>query len=158
MEDAEVKSFSELSGRAKAVEVLRWIGVFPAALLARLAFHTTVAAIYRTKAIAGGIVPDKSALVDWLQLWIFDPTPIAIFVVAGAIMAPRCRHTTAILLAALAIGLSLTIHVLLPESVGANNYKHFTAESAGAIAGVAFTFFLAAKSRCGIAPSDSDQT
>jgi hypothetical protein len=42
--DAAMKSFSDLSTAAKAVEVMRWIGVLPAAVLGRLAFHTIAAA------------------------------------------------------------------------------------------------------------------
>jgi len=141
------KTFAELSGTAKAIEILRWIGVLPAAVLGRFAYGTILAAIYRVKAVPGGVLPDTSALGHWLQLLIFYPPPIAIFVVAGAMMAPRRRLATAVVLAAPAIALSLTIHVLLPDHVGVNNYKHFTAETTGAIIATILVFYWQGRRR-----------
>lgn len=142
-----MNSFSNLTTTAKAVEVLRWIGVLPVAVLCQSLYHMIVMALFLTKATVGGEVPQRSALVDFLYLLIYYPPHVALFVIAGAMVAPRFRLATAILLAVLAIALSLTIHVLLPDNVGVNNYKHFTAESAGAIGGLVFVFYWERRSR-----------
>jgi hypothetical protein len=70
------------------------------------------------------------------------------FVVAGALMAPRFRLTTAIVLAALHVLLSLWIHVLsrvsLAELVlfeGGASYRQFTLEALGAVLGVAYIYW-----------------
>ena len=63
----------------------------------------------------------------------------AAFVIVGAKVAPR-PLTTAVALAVAAIGISLVIHILGQRTVGVTNYLHFTAESAGAVLGAAFSF------------------
>ncbi|HWB08048.1 MAG TPA: hypothetical protein VG826_02300 [Pirellulales bacterium] len=69
------------------------------------------------------------------------------FIVAGATIAPRFRLTTAIILAAVHVPLSLWNHVLsrvsLAELVlfqGSGNYGHFALESFGAVLGVVYIY------------------
>jgi hypothetical protein len=71
----------------------------------------------------------------------------AAFIVAGALIAPRFRIATAIVLAALCVPFSFWNHVLsrvsLPELVllqGAGNYRQFILEALGAVLGVIYVF------------------
>jgi hypothetical protein len=64
-------------------------------------------------------------------------------VVAGALMAPRFRLTTAIVLAALLVPLSFSNHVLAtggPWWSWTINYTHFTLEAVGSVLGVVYIF------------------
>lgn len=56
----------------------------------------------------------------------------AIFVIAGAKLAPRGRLATAIVLAGLWCLAALSSHVLMQSSRGLQNYTDFLAEAVGA--------------------------
>jgi len=65
-------------------------------------------------------------------------------VVAGAMIAPRARLTTAIVLAVLLVPLSLRNHVLSqggPWWWWVTNYTHFTLEAFGSVLGVVYIFW-----------------
>lgn len=86
-------------------------------------------------AMAGGN-DSSSAIVYWFRTMMYFVPKNAVFVFAGAMTAPRYRLNTALLLAAIAIGVALIVHVLGQQSVGVVNYIHFAAESAGVVGGV----------------------
>ncbi len=68
----------------------------------------------------------------------------AAFVVAGAMIAPRARLTTAIVLAAARVPFSLWAHVLSqggPWWFWTTNYTHFTLEAFGSVLGVVYIFW-----------------
>jgi hypothetical protein len=80
-------------------------------------------------------------LVGMLYFYVLRETA---FVVAGALIAPRFRLTTAIVLAALHVPLSFWAHVLAtggPWWSWTINYTHFTLEAFGAVLGVAYIFW-----------------
>ncbi len=60
------------------------------------------------------------------------------FSLVGALMASRSRVTTAIILAAICILLSLLQHVIGQSTPGLTNYMHATGESLGALVGVLY--------------------
>ena len=119
-----MNSFSELAGKQKAIELLRWISVLPAAVLA----YTAV-----------GLIVSAAPNTHWLLLIFYMPKEAA-FVIAGAKMAPRSRGAATIALVALGSIKSLTIHVL-GQNAGLTNYLHFGAESVGVVVGAGYIFY-----------------
>jgi hypothetical protein len=80
-------------------------------------------------------------LVFMLLFYVLRETAI---VVAGALIAPRFRLTTAIVLAALLVPLSFSNHVLAtggPWWFWTINYTHFTLEAVGSVLGVVYIFW-----------------
>ena len=122
-------AFSELTGKEKAIELLRWICVLPAAMLAY---------------VAVGFVISSAPNTHWVLLICYMPKEIA-FVVAGAKTAPRSRTIATLVLAAVAILASLAIHVLTQQRVGLTNYLHFGAESVGAVIGAIYIVYAEIK-------------
>jgi hypothetical protein len=137
-----MKPFSELSRRAKLIEVLRWLGVLPAALLADFAVLRIVGAVFAVAHLVGsgrwGTPGDSGIAYPLSVLLYYVPRQLA-FVVAGAKVAPRHQTATAIVLTGLGIFVSLMTHVvgqhLAGNRVGTTNYTHFLAESAGLLSG-----------------------
>jgi len=81
---------------------------------------------------------------DLVFLFLFYALRETAVVVAGALLAPRARLATAIVLAALLVPLSLRNHVLSqggPWWFWRNNYTHFTLEALGAVLGVMFIYW-----------------
>src|SRR5262245_49502537 len=106
---------------------LRWICVLPAAIIVAAAVRYAsriVVIIVRAVSLSALASLGRSGVL-------YVPTDAA-FVLVGAITAPRYRVITAIVLAAIRLGLALVAHVLRPDSVGLTNYTHFAAESLGA--------------------------
>jgi hypothetical protein len=120
----------EPARRTKLIEAIRWLCVLPAAALGSVAVQLLLAVLAQ---VAG---PD-----GW-RMFLYYVVREAAFVMAGALMAPRRRTATAIVLAVLAIAASLLKHILgqylAGNHVGSVNYLHFCLESAGAVIGVAF--------------------
>jgi hypothetical protein len=77
-------------------------------------------------------------LVYWIKFALFYIPKQAAFVVGGALTAPRFRVITATILAVVATGMSLLVHVLGQRTVGITNYTHVAAETVGAILGAIF--------------------
>jgi hypothetical protein len=95
------------------------------------------------------------------EAWALRPAPLAVvqnlvsmllfhvlretaFVVAGAMIAPRARLTTAIVLAAARVPVSFWDHVLAmggPWWSWTINYTHFTLEAFGSVLGVVYIFW-----------------
>jgi hypothetical protein len=98
---------------------------------------------------------------------LYHSSPFFLFVAVGAKLAPRARRTTAIVLAALRIPLSLWSHVLfqapdrnwvlvisdlldLLAHPWVTNYRHFYLEALGAVLGVVYIFW-SEKARASVA-------
>ena len=137
-----MSSFSEQTGKRKRIELLRWIGVLPAAVLGRLAVQMILGGLLRLAITAGWITPGTSELLYYFQLLVYYTPKEAAFVIAGAMMAPRRRLPTAVVLAVLAILLSLMVHILGQSNRGLINYTHFAAETLGAIGGAGCMILL----------------
>ena len=143
-----MKSFSELTGKEKSIELLRWICVPAAAVLGVLAVHL-IARFVMPPALAQ---PPGSAAMpapDFYRiylLWIFRILMVAGFVIAGAKTAPRGRLATAIVLAGLWILSALSSHVLVHLSRGKPHYTHFVVEAVAA-AGAAVAIGYSEKSK-----------
>jgi hypothetical protein len=118
---------------------LRWLLVLPVAILAAYVAHFVIG--MAAWLVLGSYASVQSTGIYYLRLLLFYAPKEAAFVIAGAKVAPRGHLATAFGLAAIAILISLIVHVLGQQSVGVTNYTHFTAESAGAIFGVAFMYF-----------------
>ena len=127
-------SLPEPTPRNRGWEALRFASVLPAAIL--FAAAASIAGGLLTAMLIAAGPPPSSAIVFWVRVAvIYLPRNLA-FVLAGALIAPRCRVATACGLAAIAIGVALLVHVLGQSTVGIVNYIHFVAESAGALGGV----------------------
>ncbi len=114
-------------------------------------------------------VPAPLAVVGNLVLMLFFHSSHSflfafLFVAAGAKIAPRARRTTAIILAAVHVPLSLWNQVLSRVSLvelvllpGGGNYTQFTLETLGAVLGVVYIFRLE-KARPSVASIASSQS
>lgn len=101
-----MKSFSELTRREMAIELLRWICVVPIAILVGLAGHLLIVTI------ALPIMRELSyeGTGRWLRHLIGGiPSGVA-FVVAGAKTAPRFHRGTAVALAICSITSAIVVH------------------------------------------------
>ena len=114
--------------------VLRWLAVIPAAVMAGWLAHFAFGFM---SLIAARVLSESTTYYARLLLC-YVPKDAA-FVIVGAKIAPR-PVATAVVLAVAAIAMSLLVHILGQRTVGVTNYLHFTAESAGALLGVAFTY------------------
>jgi hypothetical protein len=137
-----MKPFSELTGRARRIEVLRWLCVLPAAVLGVVVVQILVGAVVRIAGYGGWGIPGDSNIAYCLRLFFFYVPAKSAFVIAGAKMAPRRQLATAIVLALFGFLFSLMTHVvrqhLTGNRVGIGNYTHFFAESAAALGGAAY--------------------
>jgi len=113
---------------------LRWAGVLPAAALA--GFAVGFVANMGLGAVVSVLGESaQQPFVSYLLLLLFYVPKEAAFVVAGAKVAPRFRLTTATVLAALRLVLSLATHVLTQAHRGVTNYQHLALEWTGALLG-----------------------
>jgi hypothetical protein len=132
------RAFSDLSRREKAIELLRWIVVLPAAVLGRFAMVLLLGLIVRFADFAGWLADSELPAV---KLLLSCCPKEAAFVIAGAKTAPRRRLLTTVILAIAAGLMSLTIHILGQPNPGTVNYAHFAAEFVGAVAGAGYVIF-----------------
>ena len=145
-----MKSFSELTGKEKSTERLRWVCVPAAAVLGVLALRI----------IAGFVMPPALAQLsgsaamptsDFRRFFLHSVSGIltaAVFVIAGTKTAPRGRRATAIVLAGLWSLAALNSHVLVHLSQGTPHYMYFIVEAVGAAgAAVAIGYSEKAKAR-----------
>jgi hypothetical protein len=134
-------TFTELSRKEKAVELLRWLAVMPAAWLGYRAVELVAGLVMLLARQVAWITPGAPDLLYYVQLVVFYAPKHAAFVVVGAKIAPRSRLATAAVLAAAAILLSLMRHILVQQNRGFINYTHFALETVGALAGAAYVVF-----------------
>jgi hypothetical protein len=140
-----MKPFSDLTGKEKSIELLRWVFVLPASVLAVLALGI----------IAGVAMPPTMAQLPGTPLLlpsdfhrfilprIFGALMAAAFVIAGAKMAPRRRVATAVGLAAVWMLYSFMIHVLVHLGRGKAHYAHFVMAAVASAGAAAYIFYSA---------------
>jgi hypothetical protein len=138
-----MKPFSELTGRGKLIEFLRWLGVLPAAVIADVATQFVGESVVQIARYVGWDILGASTFANPLILFLFYFTPKSAFVIAGATTAPRHQRATAIVLILLGILFSLLTHVISQHffagrRLGIVNYLHLCTESAGLFAGAAY--------------------
>lgn len=143
-----MKSFSELTGKEKSTEQLRWFCVPAVAVLGVLALRI-IAGFVMTPVLAQ--LPGSAAMPasDFRRFFLPCVSGIltaAVFVIAGAKTAPRGRLATAIVLAGLWSLAALCSHVLVHLSRGTPHYTHFVVEAVGA-AGAAVAIGYSEKSK-----------
>jgi hypothetical protein len=119
-----------------ASTILRWIAVLPAAILAS---WVTYYVLGMASMVIAGLIGDEASF--YLRLVLVYAPKNAAFVLGGSAVSPRSVHT-AIVLAIVAVALSLVIHILGQQRVGAVNYLHFTLESIGALLGVVVAYVI----------------
>ncbi len=129
--------------RPKPVEVLRWIGVLPAAVLVDIAARYLGSLVARF-AIAAWGAERESNLVFSIQLLAYAFAGSG-FVLAAAFTAPRSRRFTAVVMAIAWTLLSLFTHVLTQSHPGPTNYWHLAAETAGAVVAIAYVWYVERK-------------
>ena len=125
-----MKSSSKFTAAKTVIRWLRW-----AAVLA-LVYFVWGGLVY--SAWGGSARPDVVQKLVGMFLFALKETA---FVVTGAMIAPRARLTTAIVLAGGWILLSLRNHVLSQPNPGSTNFTHFTLETLGAVLGVVYIFW-----------------
>src|SRR2546426_11861014 len=143
-----MKSFSELTGKEKSTELLRWICVPVAAVLGVLALRL-IAGFVMSPALAqlsGAAAMPASDFRRFFLSCVSGILTAAVFVIAGAKTAPRGRLATAIVLAGLWSLAALSSHVLVHLSHGTPHYTHFVVEAVGA-AGAAVAICYSEKSK-----------
>src|SRR5262245_61169582 len=97
---------SKLSRRAKFIEVLRWLGVLPAALCGDtlvLQFVSALFAAVHIVSYGASYNSGDSGITDFLRVVLYYILPKAAFVIAGATIAPRFQMATATALTGLGI-------------------------------------------------------
>ncbi len=131
---------------SRLVEWLRWLCVLPAAALVRFAARLALGLLTR------GAGQETFALLA-RKLVVYSVSE-ALFVVVGAMVAPRRQTTVALVLAALGAALSLLKHVVVQyaagNQVGSVNFTDFALDVFGLACGAAFIWMRSvvdAKSR-----------
>jgi hypothetical protein len=123
------------------LSVLRWIAVLPGAVIGSLAAKVVggILGLLITALISlGGTVDPHSVYYYEYLVLLFVHFPRGLgFVLAGAVIAPRFRLITAVLLGLFWTCQSLMIHVLGQQNPGYNNYTHFAAETLRTACGIA---------------------
>lgn len=129
----------------KHVEVLRWIGVLPAAFLG--AFAARFVGGIAGYAAAHALGSESGSTVALLTLLLAYGIGTAAFVLAGALAAPRHRAVVAIALAAICVIVSLLTHVLSQGHPGRTNYLHLAAETVGAVLAAGYALCMQRRKR-----------
>jgi hypothetical protein len=137
-----MKAFSELTGRGRLTEGLRWLCVLPAAVLGGIAAQFVVEAVVQIASYGGWRILGDSNVANSLMLFLYYVLPKSAFAIAGPKMAPRHRKATATVLTLLGLLFSLMTHVIVQnlagKPVGIANYTHLFAESAGLLGGASY--------------------
>ncbi len=138
-----MKSFSDLTSKEKTVELLRWIGVAPAAVIAGMA-PGVIARLVIPPVLAeplGSPPTPAPAFSRSILFWVIGILMGAAFVIAGAKTAPRYRGTTAIVLASLSILYSLMSHVVVHLGRGTPHYTDFAVAAIAAACAAAYIVY-----------------
>ena len=134
-----MKSFSELAGREKTGEVLRWFAVLPAAMLSRF-----------TVLMIGSGLKSFTAMVPALASLVREMPVAAAIVFVGSQVAPRFRVATAWFLAAIWVVISVISHLIAPTTLGLWNWLDAVFAITGATGAAAFVHFqVSRKSQAG---------
>ena len=149
-----MRPFSELGGKEKLIEALRWICVPVAAVLVVLALRIVgrIAMPIPRAQLPGTPVTAPSDFQRLFLPWILSILMGLAFVLAGAKAAPRRRFATAVVLAVLWMLYSFSCHVLVHLDGGIPHYAHFAhfAVAAAAAAGGAAYIFYSEKRRSAV--------
>jgi hypothetical protein len=140
-----MKRFSELSTAAKAIEIVRWICVLPAAGFASLLPKFASAFLLPAPVLQPpGFTPDASPseLLLLLRQWLFPPLTAIGFVLAGSLVAPRHRRYVAIVVTVLLLAEAYLSHVFVHLGRGKPNYGDFAVIALAGLASAAFVFYL----------------
>jgi hypothetical protein len=140
-----MKRLSELSAASKAVEIVRWICVLPAACLASLLPRFASALLLPRPVIQPpGFTPTAppSDILVLLRQWLVPPLTAIGFVLVGSLVAPRHRRYVAIVLAVLLIAEAFLSHVFVHLGRGKPNVGDFAAIALAALASAALVFYL----------------
>ena len=130
--------------RSKAIEVLRWVGVIPAAWLASWVLQGSGSFILSLGGMLDLRGPNYPAFLFPLLFYLSSG---AAFSFVGAMTAPRLRIAAGVILAAFCICLSCMVHIFTQKNAGLTNYMHATGEALGAVIGVAVVACLVRRER-----------
>lgn len=114
----------------------RWLAVLPVAILASMIVHQMSGLLIRGLIGLGAYQPGETSLAAFVAMVLAHLPHELAFVAVGGALAPSHRRLTSIVLAVLAVTLSLLTHILVQQHVGATNWLHFSLEAAGAAGGV----------------------
>ncbi len=120
--------------------MLRWICVLPAAVIGGIAAHYFGGIVWRF-AFYGRGAASESSIAFSAQLLAYA-VAAAVFVLLGALIAPRNRKLAALVLAVAYTLLSLFAHVISQDHPGRVNYLHLAAETTGAVSSLAYVFSM----------------
>ena len=139
-----MKRFAELSGAQKAVEIVRWLCVLPAAFFtSRLPYLFFWLLIPPQMALPPGTPkpPPPSDLQRMLIPWLLALLTAPGFVLVGSLVAPRHRRYVVIVLALL-----ITLHAFLYHIVihlpSTPHYTYFAAAVLAAAGSAALVFYF----------------
>jgi hypothetical protein len=121
-----MKPFAQLSGQEKGGELLRWL-VVPVAAVVAVYVLLLISRVAMPPAMARLPGTPAPPVTDFQRIAprIFGVLMAALFVLAGAKVAPRWRLMTALVLAGLWIGFSFSIHIFVHLGRGTPNYLDF---------------------------------
>jgi hypothetical protein len=133
-----MKPFAELTGREKAVEILRWLLVPVASFVAvYVLILISQVALPPQMAQPPGTPPTPVSEFQRLVPRVFNVLISGVLVLAGAKMAPRWRVATALALAGLWIGYAFLIHVAVHLGQGTPHWWHFVLSIVASLLAVA---------------------
>ena len=136
-----MKSFSERTGKEKAIELLRWVLVPCVAVLAGFVVPRLIANFLMPPALAQPPGTPRVPPSDFQRFylpWIATILMGAAFVIAGAKTAPRGRFATALVLVTLWTLYSLMWHVLVHPVRDIRHYTQFLVATLAAASGAAY--------------------
>ena len=138
-----MKRFSELTGKEKLIELIRWLSVPVAAVVSVMALGLIAAAVTpRLRAqLPGDPVTQISDLQRFMFHRVFGVLMGLAFVIGGAPLAPRGRVTAAIVLAGIWILYAFLIHVAIHLGRGKPHLVDFAFAAAAAAGGAAFIIY-----------------
>lgn len=133
-----MKRFSELTGKEKLIELLRWLCVPVASVGSVFVVRLMAGLVIRPLVVDPAGFPQSPLFYRLILGQAFGILIAILFVIAGAKLAPRFRATTAWVLAGLWIAQALLIHVLVHLGQGTPHYVHFLIAALPAVAAAAY--------------------
>ncbi|MHB9132624.1 MAG: hypothetical protein ACYDBB_16265 [Armatimonadota bacterium] len=130
------KSFSELTSREKAIEVVRWVAVLPTAIVGSI----LPVLFYVLSAYLGFFRSEDADPQDWFTVSPLIKLAFAFavgsaFIYAGSAMAPRYQRYTAIIITVVFVFIScFTFAFLATKQTDIDKYLMLMANAVGAIA------------------------
>ena len=134
-----MRSFAELSAREKCLEVVRWVCVAPASMLAGMA-PRFVASFFMPPALAQLPGTPPVRVSDFQRYYLphmIGFVMAAAFVIVGARMAPRWRVPVAVVLAVVWVLYSFSVHILPHWGHDPRHYRYVYVAALSAAAAAA---------------------